>query len=59
MVKCSYCGTEIERGTGIMYVRKNGAAKYYCSDRCYEFDVVQKKKQRPKEQREMAKQAKK
>jgi large subunit ribosomal protein L24e len=55
MVRCSYCTNEIEKGSGIMYVRKTGAIKYYCSDRCYKFEVVQHKKQRVKEQRETAK----
>ena len=34
----------------MMYVRKTGAVKYYCSDRCYKFDSVQHKGQRVKEQ---------
>ncbi len=42
-----------------MYVRKTGASKYYCSDRCYNFDAVQHKKQRPKEQKELAEREKK
>jgi large subunit ribosomal protein L24e len=58
-MKCSYCTQEIEKGTGLMYVRKTGAVKYYCSDRCYNFDSVQHKKQRPKEIKELAKLAKK
>jgi len=37
-----------------MYVKKTGAAKYYCSERCYKYDSVQRKKQRPKEQAEIA-----
>jgi ribosomal protein L24E len=40
-----------------MYVKKTGAAKYYCSERCYKYDSVQRKKQRPKEQAEIAKRA--
>lgn len=48
-MKCSYCTTEIEKGTGMMYVRKSGAIKYYCSSRCYKFDVVFKKKPNMKE----------
>ena len=56
-MKCSYCTREVERGTGIMYVKKTGAAKYYCSERCYKYDSVQRKKQRPKEQAEIAKRA--
>ena len=58
-MKCSYCTDEIEKGTGIMYVRKTGAVKYYCSDRCYNFDAVQHKKQRPKEIKELTRLAKK
>jgi large subunit ribosomal protein L24e len=58
-MKCSYCAREIERGTGIMYVKKTGAVKYYCSDRCYNFDTVQHKKQRPKEIKELTKAQKK
>jgi len=58
-MKCSYCTREIEKGSGIMYVRKIGTIKYYCSDRCYKYDVIYKKKQRPKEQKEIADRAKK
>ena len=43
-MKCSFCSEEIEKGTGIMYVRKSGQAKYYCSHRCYKFDVVHRMK---------------
>ena len=53
-MRCSYCTREIEKGTGMMYVRKTGAVKYYCSDRCYKFDSVQHKGQRVKEQRALA-----
>jgi ribosomal protein L24E len=49
----------MERGSGLMYVKKTGAVKYYCSDRCYKFDNVQRRKQRPKEQSELAKRTKK
>ncbi len=45
-MKCSYCQEEIEKGTGIMYVRKTGALKYYCSKRCMKMDVKFKKKQK-------------
>lgn len=58
-MKCSYCTREIEKGTGIMYVKRTGAIKYYCSDRCYNFDVVQQKRQRPKEIKELTKTSKK
>ncbi len=51
-MKCSYCTTEIEKGTGMMYVRKMGATKYYCSKRCYKYDVNFKKKPNKKEIKE-------
>jgi large subunit ribosomal protein L24e len=48
-MKCSYCTSEIEQGTGLMYVKKNGALRYYCSDRCYKFNEVFGKKPNKKE----------
>ncbi len=39
-MKCAYCSKEIEPGTGIMFVRKNGTIKYYCSNRCYKLAVI-------------------
>ena len=40
-----------------MYVKKVGTVKYYCSSRCYKFEVNQGKKQRMKEQKGLAKAA--
>ncbi|RLG21926.1 50S ribosomal protein L24e [Candidatus Micrarchaeota archaeon] len=34
MVKCSFCGKEIPKGTGKIYVLKDGTAYYYCSSKC-------------------------
>ncbi len=34
MVKCSFCGREIEKGTGKMYVRANGKIYWFCSSKC-------------------------
>lgn len=48
-MKCSYCTQEIEQGTGLMYVKKNGALRYYCSDRCYKFNEIYSKKPNKKE----------
>ncbi|MFB6109691.1 MAG: 50S ribosomal protein L24e [Halodesulfurarchaeum sp.] len=31
---CDYCGDEIERGTGTMYVKVNGETMYFCSSKC-------------------------
>ncbi len=32
--ECTFCGTEIEPGTGMMYVKKNGQIFYFCSSKC-------------------------
>ncbi len=32
---CSFCGNEIEPGTGRMYVKKDGTVLYFCSSKCY------------------------
>jgi len=32
--KCSYCGSEIEPGTGIIYALNNGTVLYFCSRKC-------------------------
>ncbi len=34
MVKCSFCKDEIEKGTGLMYVQKDGKALNFCSKKC-------------------------
>lgn len=34
MVKCSFCGYEIEKGTGMMYVFKSGKINYFCGKKC-------------------------
>lgn len=48
-MKCSYCTAEMEKGTGFLYVRKNGNIKYYCSNRCYKLNVVYNRKPNRKE----------
>lgn len=55
MMRCSYCTKEIEKGTGTMFVRRMGQIKYYCSDRCYKFDVVYHRGQSNKESRRKSK----
>jgi large subunit ribosomal protein L24e len=48
-MKCSYCTSEIEKGTGLIYVKRNGAIRYYCSDRCYKYSEIYRKKPNKKE----------
>ncbi|MEM0467028.1 MAG: 50S ribosomal protein L24e [Candidatus Thermoplasmatota archaeon] len=31
---CSFCGTDIEPGTGKMFVRKDGSVLYFCKSKC-------------------------
>jgi len=48
-MNCSHCTREIEKGTGMMYVKKVGTIRYFCSKRCYKFEVKYKKKPNAKE----------
>ncbi len=34
MPKCSFCGKQIEKGTGKMYVDKTGKIYYFDSSKC-------------------------
>lgn len=34
MVKCSFCGKVIQKGTGKMFVRKDGKVFSFCSSKC-------------------------
>ncbi len=34
MVKCRFCGTQIPKGTGKMYVKIDGSIFYFCSSKC-------------------------
>jgi len=31
---CTFCGSEIEPGTGRMYVKRDGVVYYFCSSKC-------------------------
>ena len=33
-MKCSFCGENIEAGTGKMFVRNDGKVFYFCSSKC-------------------------
>jgi len=34
MAKCSFCKTDIEKGTGKIYVKKDGKILHFCSRKC-------------------------
>ncbi len=31
---CTFCGLEIEPGTGKMYIKKDGTTFHFCSSKC-------------------------
>lgn len=33
-MKCSFCGEEVERGTGLIHVRSDGSTLNFCSSKC-------------------------
>ena len=43
---CSFCGYEIEPGTGKMYVRRDGRVFYFCSGKCEKNMLKLKRKPR-------------
>lgn len=53
-MKCSYCLTEIPKGTGTMFVTKAGAISYFCSSRCYQFSAVMHRKLRKNQETKAA-----
>lgn len=40
VVKCSFCGLEIEPGTGLLYVKTDGTLLWFCSRTCYKNHVI-------------------
>ena len=34
MVKCTFCGSQIAKGTGLMFVYKDGKVVHFCSSKC-------------------------
>jgi len=34
MAVCSFCGETLKRGTGKMFVKKDGKIFYFCSTKC-------------------------
>lgn len=31
---CSFCGTKISQGTGIIFARRTGQVQYFCTRKC-------------------------
>ncbi len=34
MTDCSFCGNTMDRGTGLLYVKKDGTVFNFCSSKC-------------------------
>ncbi|MBU0757229.1 MAG: TRASH domain-containing protein [Nanoarchaeota archaeon] len=46
MAVCSFCGKEIEQGTGKMFVKKDAKVFYFCSNKCEKNQIKLKRKPR-------------
>jgi large subunit ribosomal protein L24e len=46
MAQCSFCGTDIPAGTGLMYVKKDAKVLWFCSRKCEKNLVVLGRKPR-------------
>ncbi len=46
MTKCSFCGNEIDRGTGVLFVKKDGKLLHFCSSKCEKNTIKLKRKGR-------------
>jgi len=46
MVKCTFCGNEIEQGTGKVYVKLDGKIFNFCSMKCEKNKLKLKRKAR-------------
>jgi len=44
MAKCSFCKTEIPRGTGCLFVYKSGKSVWFCSPKCEKHVLKLKRK---------------
>jgi len=40
---CTFCGNEIEPGTGKMFIRKDGTIYHFCSSKCQKNLLVLKR----------------
>ena len=52
---CSFCGAEIEPGTGKMFVKKDGTVLNFCTNKCYKNMIELKRVPRTTEWTDKAK----
>ncbi len=53
--KCSFCGADIEPGTGKMFVKKDGTVLNFCTNKCYKNMIELKRVPRTTEWTDKAK----
>lgn len=56
---CSFCGEDIEPGTGKMYIKKDGTIFYFCSGKCQKNSLKLKRTPRETKWTSFAKKEKK
>ena len=39
-MNCTFCNSDIEKGTGVMYVKRDGTVSYFCSGKCRKNKLV-------------------
>ncbi|MEE9525503.1 MAG: 50S ribosomal protein L24e [Candidatus Woesearchaeota archaeon] len=44
MTKCTFCGNDIKKGTGKIYVKKDGKIFNFCSNKCEKNMIKLKRK---------------
>lgn len=44
MVKCTFCGNQVAKGTGMIYVFKSGKTASFCSSKCRKNQLKLKRK---------------
>jgi len=42
--RCNFCGKEIPKGFGLMYVKSDGTVLHFCSSKCKKSMLVLKRK---------------
>jgi large subunit ribosomal protein L24e len=45
-MKCSFCKNQIPKGTGKLYIKKDGKIFYFCSSKCEKNQLKLKRKSR-------------